>query len=82
MTTIDPGNPKFAYLQVADLIAARIMAGEFAQHRLPAERDLALEYGVAYQTVRQSMTVLRDRGIVVTRLGRGTFGTPGSVDDK
>jgi GntR family transcriptional regulator len=58
------------------------LAGEFAQQRLPAERDLASEYGVAYQTVRRSMTVLRDREIVVTRLGRGTFGSPGSVDDK
>jgi GntR family transcriptional regulator len=72
---IDPLGPDFAYLQVANDIAARIEVGEIT-HKLPAERDLAEEYGVAYQTVRHSMAILRDRGLIITRQGRGTFVAP------
>jgi DNA-binding GntR family transcriptional regulator len=66
------GNPEYTYLQVAAKIAARIEVGEIS-HKLPAERALAKEYGVAYQTVRHAMKVLRERGLIITRQGRGTF---------
>jgi GntR family transcriptional regulator len=72
---IDPLGPDFAYIQVANHIAARIEVGEIS-HKLPAERALAEEYGVAYQTVRHAMAVLRDRGLIITRQGRGTFIAP------
>jgi len=43
---IDPAAPKLVYVQVADHIAARIASGDVAPGaRLPAERDLATEYG-------------------------------------
>ena len=83
---VDPLAADFAYVQVADNIAVRIEAGEIT-HRLPSERDLAEEYGVAYQTVRHAMKLLRERGLIITRQGRGTFvararGTrPGSPPD-
>lgn len=71
---IDPDAPKLVYVQVADHITARIEAGELTPGaRLPAERDLAVEYGVAYDTVRRAMAVLRERGMVITIVGRGTF---------
>ncbi len=44
--------------------------------RLPAERALADEYEVACQTVRRSMKVLRERGLIITRPGCGTFVAP------
>jgi GntR family transcriptional regulator len=63
-----------AYLRVADDIAARITSGELAPGaRLRAERDLAEYYGVSYGTVRRAMGVLRDRGLITTIHGRGTF---------
>jgi GntR family transcriptional regulator len=82
MAEIDPiGNPDYTYVQAANAIAARIAAGEIT-HRLPAERNLARELGVAYQTLRHSMKVLRERGLIVTRQGRGTFvATLASRDD-
>jgi GntR family transcriptional regulator len=73
---VDPlGNPEYTYVQIANDIAARIQAGEFTR-RLPAERDLARQYKVAYQTVRHGIGLLRTRGLVITRHGRGTFVTP------
>ena len=65
-----------AYLRVADDIAARITSGELAPGaRLLSERDLAGYYGVSYGTVRRAMEVLRDRGLITTIHGRGTFVT-------
>ena len=69
---MDPLGADFAYVQVANNIAVRIEAGEIT-HKLPSERSLAEEYGVAYQTVRHAMKVLRERGLIITRQGRGTF---------
>lgn len=72
MTEIDRISGEYAYMQVADDIATRIEAGELTG-QLPPERDLATGYGVSYQTLRHSMKVLRKRGLVITRHGRGTF---------
>lgn len=74
---IDPTAPKLVYVQVADHITARIEAGELAPGaRLPAERDLATEYGVAYDTIRRATALLRERGLIITIVGRGTFVKP------
>ena len=63
-----------AYVRVAEDIAERIASGELAAGaRLLAERDLAEHYGVSYGTVRRAIAVLRERGLIVTIHGRGTF---------
>ena len=72
---VDPDSPVLAYVQLADDLARRIGSGELTG-RLPSERDLASEYGVAYGTVRRAMEVLRDRGLVQSVHGRGTFIKP------
>jgi GntR family transcriptional regulator len=72
---IDKYDGDYTYIQVADAIQARIASGEFTI-RLPAERALATEYDVAYETVRRSMKILREKGLVITRQGRGTFVAP------
>jgi GntR family transcriptional regulator len=63
---------QYAYMQVADDLERRINAGEI-EIKLPSERDLAEDYGVAYTTVRRAMEILRDRRLIITRHGRGTF---------
>ena len=73
MHRIDPlASPRPAYLQTADSLAARIETGEFAD-QLPSERELTMQYGIAYGTLRRAMEVLRERGLILTRQGRGTF---------
>jgi DNA-binding GntR family transcriptional regulator len=69
---IDPFGAEYAYVQVADDIQRRIAGGEITA-KLPSERSFAEEYGVAYTTVRHAMAVLRERGIIVTAHGRGTY---------
>lgn len=70
----EPLPDRYMYEQVAEHVAARIEAGELEPgRRLPPERDLAAEYGVAYHTIRSAMQLLRDQGLIVTMHGRGTF---------
>jgi DNA-binding GntR family transcriptional regulator len=71
---INTGGPALIYVQVANHIAARIASGDLPPgSRLPAERNLAVEYGVAYDTIRRATKVLRERNLIVTVHGRGTF---------
>jgi DNA-binding GntR family transcriptional regulator len=69
---INPDSPEHTYVQLADLIEAEIRAGKL-RGKIRAERDLAEEYGVAYTTVRRAMAVLRERGLIKSIQGRGTF---------
>lgn len=67
-------TPELAYMRVADDITARIASGELAPGaRLLSERDLATYYGVAFHTVRHAMQILRERSLIVSVHGRGTF---------
>jgi GntR family transcriptional regulator len=71
------GDADLVYMRVADDITARIRSGELSPGtRLRSERELAEHYGVSYGSVRSAMKVLRDRGLIITRHGRGTFVSP------
>lgn len=71
----ESGTP--LYLQLARILAAQIESGELQPDRpVPAETRLAEEYGVARLTARRAIRELRDRGLVLTTPGRGTFISP------
>ncbi|MGW2515049.1 GntR family transcriptional regulator [Streptomyces scopuliridis] len=53
----------------ADIEAGRIKPGE----RIPSESELCERHGVARETVRRAVRVLRERGVVETEWGKGTF---------
>ena len=72
----DAGEPGYLWEAVATHIAARIEAGDLPPGaRLPGERDLAAEYGVALMTARRAIRDLRERGLVRTLPSKGTFVT-------
>lgn len=63
---------------VADEVAARlrgkIEAGEWAAlGRLPPERELAEEFGIARNTLRRAIGLLEDQGFVSRQVGRGSY---------
>ena len=71
MPNWDPAE--YIYIQLADILAAKIAAGDFpAGSRLPSEAELAETYEVAKMTVRRALEVLRERGLVRTLHGRGS----------
>ena len=61
-------------MEIANDIAAKIASGEYAEEqRLPGEADLAEMYGTARMTVRRAIRELRERGLVHTVYGKGTY---------
>ncbi len=74
---IDHEGPIPLYVQVASAIEARIASGDLQPNRpVPSENQLVQEYGVARGTARKAIQLLRDRGRVVTVVGRGTYVAP------
>ena len=64
------------YTQVRDILADRILDGEWSNGRsLPNEARLAAEFGVSIGTVRRAVENLEDLGVVERRQGRGTYVT-------
>lgn len=71
---VDHGSATPLYVQVADLIAAKIASGEYAPgQRLPSAGDLAGEHDIAVNTALKSLRLLRERGLVEMSNGRGTY---------
>jgi DNA-binding GntR family transcriptional regulator len=72
MVTVDPDSATPLYVQVATLLRARVESGELTS-RLPSLRTITQEYGVSHITAEKAVQLLREDGLVVTVIGRGTF---------
>ncbi len=72
-----PDAPVSATVQgVIDTLFARIEAKEYeVDERLPSERTLAAELGVARNTVREALDLLETRRVIRRRAGSGSFVT-------
>ena len=67
-----PAQPK--YQRIADELRKSIEHGTYRTgDRLPGENTLAGDFGVAPQTVRQALAVLRADGLVESRKGSGVY---------
>jgi GntR family transcriptional regulator, transcriptional repressor for pyruvate dehydrogenase complex len=66
------------YEQIVQQIEASIQKGELTEgSQLPAERDLARQFGVSRTAVREAIKALQEKGLVDAFPGRGTFVTNG-----
>lgn len=67
-------NSTPVYLQIAAAIADDIVTGQLtADQRLPPQRKLAELLGLDFTTVGRAYTEAQRRGLVDSRVGRGTF---------
>lgn len=61
---------------VIETLSTRIVTQEYAtEERLPSERQLAQDLGVARNTVREALDHLETRGMIRRRAGSGSFVT-------
>ncbi|MGW8063530.1 GntR family transcriptional regulator [Streptomyces ziwulingensis] len=61
-------------MRVLDALTTDSRAGEFAPGaRIPSEAELCERHGAARETTHRAVRVLRERGLVVTERGKGTF---------
>lgn len=72
MTPIDHTDPTPLYAQLAGILRTRIDAGEITG-RLPSIRTLTQEYDVSHVTAEKAIGILRQEGLIVTTVGRGSF---------
>lgn len=72
-SALDDTAPTSLYLQLAADIDRRIGQDARFMERLPSEAELCRLYAVSRITVRQALSHLAERGLVVRRHGRGTF---------
>jgi len=73
-TTLNRNAQKALYLQLAeklmdDIASKRLLPLE----KLPSEYELTQLFDVSRVTVRQALRLLADRGLVVSRQGKGVF---------
>lgn len=74
---LDPRSATPLYVQLANVIAQQIAAGALTPDRpIPSENRLAEEHGVARLTARRATQELRERGLVVTVRGKGSYVSP------
>lgn len=68
----EPDSP--LYIQIADQLRRRAQKGQYAVgDRLPAEGQLAEQFGVNRHTLRQAVALLRQEGTLRVERGKGTF---------
>src|SRR5689334_23717738 len=71
---LDPDDPRPASQQIANVLRAAILTRRFQPgERLPSQNELADRYGVARETVKAALRILRDERLIVSRQGSGAF---------
>jgi GntR family transcriptional repressor for pyruvate dehydrogenase complex len=67
------------YEQIVQQVEESILSGQLKPgDQLPAERELAVRFGVSRTAVREAVKCLREKGLVEAYTGRGTFVTNGT----
>ena len=75
--SLDPESGRPLYAQLADVLEKRITRGEYAPDRMiPTPARLAEEYGIAQMSARRTMRELRERGLIYTVPGKGSYVLP------
>ncbi|MFD1786193.1 FadR/GntR family transcriptional regulator [Sphingomonas floccifaciens] len=70
------------YQRLAGRILDELAAGRWrVGDRLPAERELALEYGASRPAVREALIALEVRGLIDVRVGSGAYVVALSTDE-
>jgi DNA-binding FadR family transcriptional regulator len=71
--------PERLYEQIVSQIEQRILKDDLhVGDQLPAERELCEQFGVSHTAVREVVKALRQKGLLDTYPGRGTFITNGT----
>ena len=69
---VDHDSGEYVYVQVANILRARIASGTYASGRvMPSARTQSPESGVAIGSVKKAVEILRGEGLVYTSIGRG-----------
>lgn len=75
--TIDRNSFEPAYIQIVRIVTEQIADGRLRPgDQLPSEGQFKKQFGVSSMTIRRSINILVERGLINTSQGRGTFVRP------
>lgn len=81
MEKINKNSKLPLYMQLVDIIMAKIEEGGYLEHdKLPSERELCELYDVSRITVRQTLQELEREGFIYKKHGKGSFVAPKIFD--
>lgn len=81
MLTRDSSVP--FYVQIKEYIRQNIMSGVYPENtRIPSERQLSEQFDVSRLTVTKAITELVQEGLLHTQVGKGTFVSPGKINQE
>lgn len=69
---VDHDSPTPVWRQVAAILRSEIESGQYPV-KLPGELRLSQDLGVARQTVRKAIALLRDEGLVTVSPAKGVY---------
>ncbi|MGW2329261.1 GntR family transcriptional regulator [Streptomyces sp. NPDC001700] len=74
---LDPTSDRAVFRQIADALREAIDKGRFREgDKLPSETELVEHFAVSRMTVRNSLSLLQQEGLVVSEHGKGVFVRP------
>jgi DNA-binding LacI/PurR family transcriptional regulator len=81
--TIDMQDPTPLYRQIVDDIEGKITSGELKPgDRIASQNELAKHYGVSLITIKKALAQLVNKGILFSRVGKGTFITQTPISNQ
>jgi len=73
-TKIDKKSPSPLYMQIADIIRNKVVGNEWNEgYKLPSEEILCGIFEVSRGTIRKSLSLLIQEGVLIQIHGKGTF---------
>lgn len=61
------------YEQIADKLEELILSSEYTEEKLPSEQALAEQFAVSRNVVREALKILKERGLIESRNGTGSY---------
>lgn len=61
------------YEQIADKLEELILSAEYIDEKLPSEQALAEQFAVSRNVVREALKILKERGLIESRNGTGSY---------
>lgn len=72
--SFNPVSNKKLYVQIYNQILSQIQSGSIKiGDKLPAERELCMQFGVSRAPIRQALSALELNGIIYSRQGEGVY---------
>src|SRR5215216_5276931 len=71
---LDPDDPRQSSQQIANKLRAAILTRKLPPGtKLPSQNDLTARYGVARETIKRALEILKTERLVISRQGSGVF---------